>query len=232
MNVSSLIINAGANRESRITLGDADEAFTIAVESDGSFVVRHRNEPTFSISPSGQVTIAGSLNSKGAMRIDGRLNFNGIEQWSTVAFENFNEGATGWSNSSTTTCGNPDKMILGGCGKFANGEVSKTFFNLPEHTIIRLRANYHFIDSWGGETAYAKLQDRYVWTDSFDSQATKEGINICCSPAPESKYSVPIDITLPHTESTLKVAFGSTLTLAPTEQSWGVSDVQISVRKA
>eukprot|EP00298_Acanthocystis_sp_HF-20_P028650 c7441_g1_i1.p1 GENE.c7441_g1_i1~~c7441_g1_i1.p1 ORF type:complete len:259 (-),score=106.20 c7441_g1_i1:30-806(-) len=231
MNISSLTINAGENKESRIVLGDSDSAFTVAVGGDGSFVIRNRNEPTFSIDADGKVTIAGSLNSKGAMRIDGKVNFNGVEQWLLVALENFNLGATGWSNSSTTTCGNPDKMILGGCGKFANGEVSKTYFNLPAHDVIRVKANYHFIDKWGGETAYAKLQDQYVWTDSFDSQATKSGIDICCSPAPESKYSTPIDVTLPHSDTTLKVAFGSTLTLAPTEQSWGISDVQVYVRK-
>jgi len=232
MNVSSIFINGGANKESSITLGDSDQAFTLAVESDGSFVIRNRNQPTFSITPSGSVTIGGSLNSKGAMRIDGKINFNGVEQWFLVAFEDFNQGAVGWSNTSTTTCGNPDKMILGGCGKFANGEVSKTYFNLPSHGVVRVKANYHFIDRWGGETAYAKLQDRYVWTDSFDAQSTKQGIDICCSPDPESKYSTPIDVTLPHTDTTLKLAFGSTLTLSPTEQSWGVSDVQVFVRAA
>jgi hypothetical protein len=142
------------------------------------------------------------------------------------------QGAVGWTNSSTTTCGNSEKAMLGGCGKFANGEVSKTFRNLPAHSSIRLRANFHFIDKWGGETAYAKLQDYIVWTDNFDQQSSKVGINLCCGPAPESKFSVPIDITFPHTDSSLKVTFGSTLTLSPLEQSWGVSDVQLFVRNA
>ncbi len=142
-------------------------------------------------------------------------------------------------------------MILGGCGRFAGGEVSKVYSDLPEHTSVsqihidithinsqflflqvRLRANFHFIDKWGGETAFAKLQDNYVWTDSFDQVSSKSGIDLCCSPAPESKYSVPIDVMLPHTASSVKVTFGSTLSGSPMEQSWGVSDVQILVRKA
>eukprot|EP00299_Pterocystis_sp_00344_P013358 c6536_g1_i1.p1 GENE.c6536_g1_i1~~c6536_g1_i1.p1 ORF type:complete len:269 (-),score=66.13 c6536_g1_i1:41-847(-) len=231
VNVSSIAINAGGQRESKLTLGDADEAFTLVMQPDGSFAVRHRNTPTFVIDPAGPVSVAGTLRSKGAMRIDGTINFMGVQQWFLAAIENFNEGATGWTNSSTTTCGNTEKKILGGCGKFAGGEVSKTFFNLPAHDWVRVTANFHFIDKWGGETAYAKLQDSFVWTDTFDQVSTKVGIDLCCSPAPESKFSTPIDVSLPHTDGSLKLTFGSTLTLSPMEQSWGVSDVQVYVRK-
>jgi hypothetical protein len=89
--VSSISINAGPRQESRITLGDADEAFTLSMQQDGSFVIRHRNVPTFSIDPSGPITIAGTLRSKGAMRIEGTMNFMGVEQWFLTAVENFNE---------------------------------------------------------------------------------------------------------------------------------------------
>jgi hypothetical protein len=232
VNVSSLAITGGANAEAKITLGDADEAFVLAVQSDGSFVVRHRGEPTFMIDPAGPVTVTGTLRSKGAMRIDGTVNYLGVEQWFLAAIENFNQGASGWTNSSTSSCGNPEKMILGGCGKFAGGEVSKTYFNLPAHDLVRVRANFHFIDAWGGETAFMKLQDFFVWTDTLDQQSTKEGVSLCCSPAPESRFSVPIDITIPHSDASVKLTFGSTLTLSPMEQSWGVSDVQIYVRNS
>ncbi len=142
------------------------------------------------------------------------------------------QGTTGWSNSSTSTCGNPDKTLLGGCGHFAGGEVSKIYGNLPEHDAVRVKANYHFIDAWGGETAFAKLQNQYVWSDTFDQQSAKSGVNLCCGDAPESRFSVPIDVTLPHTEKTLQVTFGSTLTLSPAEQSWAISDVQVYVRSS
>lgn len=232
VNISSLAINGGPNTESKITLGDADEAFVLAVQSDGAFVVRHRGQPTMLIDPAGPVTITGTLRSAGAMKIDGSVNYMGVEQWFLAAIEDFNQGASGWTNSSTSSCGNPEKMILGGCGKFAGGEVSKTYFSLPAHDLVRVRANFHFIDQWGGETAFLKLQDFFVWTDTLDQQSTKEGISLCCSPAPESRYAVPIDITIPHTDASLKMTFGSTLTLSPMEQSWGVSDVQVYVRSS
>lgn len=232
LNISQLAINGGPGKESKITLGDADESFTVGMQVDGSFVIRHRNEPTFAIDPAGPVTLTGPLRSKGAVRIDGTLNFMGVEQWFLAAVDNFNEGVVGWSNSTTTTCGDPNKMILGGCGTFAGGEVSKYFHDLPAHDSIRVKANYHMIDSWGGESAYLKLQGHYAWTDSLDQQNTKEGISLCCGPAPESRFSVPIDVSMPHSDSTLHVSFGSTLTLSPSEQSWGISDVQVYVRKS
>jgi len=231
LNVSAVSINAGGSLESRLTLGDADQAFTVAMQTDGSFAVRHGNMPTFVIGPTGSVAVAGTLKSMGAMQITGTLSFMGVQQWFLAAMENFNDGAVGWSNSSTTTCGNNQKKMLGGCGKFAGGEVSKVYRNLPVHDSVRVRANLHFIDKWGGETAYVKLQNSFVWTDSFDQVSSKAGVNLCCGTAPESKFSVPIDVTMPHSDSSLTLTFGSTLTGSPMDQSWGVSDVQVFVRK-
>jgi len=236
LNISSLTVSAGANRESKITLGDAETAFALALRGDsGDFEIRHNSQRSFVVTRGGDVDVFGSLISKGAVSIGGVVNYMGVDQWSLAAVENFNNGASGWSNDSISSCGSEDKKILGGFGKFAGGEASKLFFNLPPHSQVRMRANFHFIDAWGGETAYAKLEHRVMWTDSFDQQSSKVGVNICGGPAPESKFSAPIDVILPHKcdESdacSLHVSFGSTLTLAPTEQSWGVSDVMIYVR--
>jgi hypothetical protein len=124
-------------------------------------------------------------------------------------------------------------MLLGGYGKFAGGEVYKTY-RLPKHSQVRVKANYHFIDAWTGETAFAKVDYKIMWTESYDQQTSKTGIQICGSTAPENKFSVPIDLVIPHVcdedGCTLNIAFGSTLTLSPTEQSWGISDVMIFVR--
>ena len=60
--------------------------------------------------------------------------------------------------------------MLGGYGKFAGGEVKKTFTDLPPHNQLRIEANYSFIDSWSGETGFMRLNignDNsmvYVWT--------------------------------------------------------------------
>jgi len=236
LNVSTLTVNAGANRESKIKLGDGTSAYSLSVKGDtGDFQVRHLSQATLVLTRAGDIVVSGDLRSKGAFRIDGGVSFQGISQWMLAAVEDFNAGASGWSNDSVSICGNENKKILGGYGLFAAGEVSKTYYGIPPHSQVRLTANYHLIDNWGGETAYAKLERRVVWTDSFDQQSSKVGVSICGNPAPESKFSVPIDVVLPHSctsssSCTLTVTFGSTLTLAPTEQSWGVSDVMIYIR--
>ena len=49
--------------------------------------------------------------------------------------------------------------MLGGYGKFAGGEVTKVFTNIPTHTKIRILANYHFIDAWSGESDFMRVNN-------------------------------------------------------------------------
>jgi len=238
MNVSSLTVSAGPNKESKIVLGDAASAFSLVLKGDtGDFEIRHGGQRSFAIATNGNVDVFGQLKSMGAVKIDGPVNFLGVDQWRLAESEDFNLGTAGWSNDSVSICGNDNKKLLGGYGKFAGGEVYKTYINLPPHKEVRLVASYHFIDAWGGESAYAKIDHRVVWTDSLNLQSSKTGVNICGAETPEAKFSQPIDVILPHSCTgeageicSLTVAFGSTLTLAPTEQSWALSDVSIYVR--
>jgi hypothetical protein len=233
LNLTALVVNSGPARESRIVLGTAENAFTVALTSDGSFVIRHQGQSSFTVGPDGEVSVNGKIKVTGVARVDETLNFLGVDQWMLAAAEQYNQGAVGWTNSTTSECGNPNKKILGGYGKFAGGEVTKLFRQLPEHTQIRVKATFHFIDAWTGETAFAKLDHQLVWTDMHDHMTSKNGINICGSASSaEGKFAVPIDVTIPHTSSALTVSFGSTLTASALEASWGVSDVQILVRKS
>jgi hypothetical protein len=231
LNVSSLTINAGEEEESRIVLGGTDDAFVVALKSNGDFEIRSGETPSIKVTSEGDIMVYGKLKSTGSVAISEKLNFMGVDQWLLAVHEDFMaETAEGWSNTTTSTCGNPMKRLLGGYGVFAGGEVSKSFFELPAHKQIRVKANYHFIDAWGGETAYAKLDHRILWTDNLDQQASKVGIQICGASIPESKFAVPIDVVIPHETDSLTVAFGSTLSRPPTEQSWGISDFQIYIR--
>lgn len=234
LNVSSLAINGGPNRESKLMFGDGKYALVLKGDT-GDFEIRHNNQRSLVVTKEGNLEVFGKLSSKGAVRIDGKVNFMGIDQWLLGASEDFSAGAPGWSNDTVSVCGFENKRMLGGFGKFAGGEVHKTFTDLPPHNSVRLVANYHYIDSWGGETAYAKLEHRLAWTDSFELSSAKAGINLCGGAAPEGRFSQRIDVTLPHTcvadePCTLTVGFGSTLATSPTDASWGVSDVMIYVR--
>lgn len=71
----------------------------------------------------------------------------------------------------------------------------------------------------------------YVWTDKHYYNKGKNGINICGSElAPENKFAVPIDIILPHTKDTIRIAFGSTLDQDPFVSSFGVSMLEIYIK--
>jgi len=233
LNLTSLTVNSGKARESRIVLGDDGNEFTIALTAEGSFVIRHRGQAYFTVDPEGDVTVNGKIKSSGVVRIDQTLNFNGVDQLMLAVSEQYGQGGNGWTNGSVSECGNPNKPILGGYGKFAGGEVSKLFRQLPDHTQIRFKANFHFIDAWAGETAFAKLDHQLVWSDMHDHMSSKNGINICGSAsAAENKFAVPVDVVIPHTSSSLAVTFGTTLHGTAFEASWGLSDVQIFVRKS
>lgn len=54
---------------------------------------------------------------------------------------------------------------LGGHCQTAGTTVRRRFDNLPAHSHLRLRARYHFIDSWEGETAFLQIDgDGGRWT--------------------------------------------------------------------
>ena len=93
------------------------------------------------------------------------------------------------------------------------------------------QATFHFIDRWAGETAYAKLDNQIVWTDSYDLGPNQPlGLNLCGGPEPENKFAVPIDVIIPHTTSACTVSFGALLEGSSVIHSWGVSNVQILLR--
>merc|ERR1712048_668384 len=111
-----------------------------------------------------------------------------------------------------STCGGSPIPILGGYAKFSGGEVARNYRQLPDHTEIRIKANFHFIDSWTGEWGYAKLDHQTVWSDIHDAQSVNtNALNICGGPTHEGKFAVPIDVTIAHTSSSIGVLFGSTL---------------------
>ena len=53
--------------------------------------------------------------------------------------------------------------------------MTKTFKGLPKHSRVRVQAVFHFIDAWGGETAWMKLSSgadgkmEFAWTETIQS---------------------------------------------------------------
>ena len=127
------------------------------------------------------------------------INFDGTDQWTMFVFEDFQGSAAGWSKEKLSVCGTNDNMFLGGNCNFAGDDVSKKYINIPNHSMIRITANFHFFDKWEGEEAFMYLNNRPVWSDSYKWcdkvmlwYCKKFAINACGGEYPD-RMSVPID---------------------------------------
>merc|ERR1711939_138265 len=104
LNVSSLTINAGDEEESRIVLGNTADAFGIALKSNGDFEIRSGDTPSIAVTAEGDIKVYGKLKSTGAVSIEEKLNFMGVDQWLLTASDDLEAGdADTWSNNTPTT---------------------------------------------------------------------------------------------------------------------------------
>lgn len=129
------------------------------------------------------------------------LIYDGMEQWTMIAFDDFQGSALGWSKEKLSTCGANDNMFLGGHCNFGGEEVSKNFTGLPKHSMIRVTANFHFFDKWEGEEAFMLFNENIVWSDYYKWcdkvflwYCKKYAINACGAEFPD-RLSVPIDFS-------------------------------------
>ena len=125
--------------------------------------------------------------------------------------------------------------MLGGYCQFSAGTTSKTFSNLQDHSEVRIKVTWHFIDDWRGETGYVEIGSSSgttkVWGSSYDVTLCHNPINVCGdSSVGEGKFAVPIDVRYKHDTQDLVVKFGSTLDEQPCEASWGISGLEIYIR--
>lgn len=194
---------------------------TIVLNSDLILVNKNFNQPQ-------------SNTIKGTAFIAEDVVVGGVKQWKLVRHEDFNSGpAIGWSLLETSSCNGKDFFVGGHC-RIATGTVKKVFDHLPPHQQVRVTGRYHFIDNWKGESAFLQLNNQYVWTDHTSPHVTHaSGIDMCGSTQyAEKKMSTPVDVTMPHSDSFLEVAFGSTGSPSedPCHRSFGVDDVMVYVK--
>jgi len=183
----------------------------------------------------GNSILTNSLNSLG------NIQHNGVNQWRMVEYNSWSKNKTtnGWNHTKTSSCG-PYTMIGGKC-QLSNKEIVKTITNLPEHTMVRVEALFHFMGSWDSETGYLKKWDendykklentnKYLWTLRCKKDKSTPIVKISICEEDVCQVASPISVTIPHKEKTLKLSFGSTITSNACEKSYGVSDVKIYIR--
>ena len=157
-----------------------------------------------------------------------KLVISQVDQWGLIHFDVFEyTEAEGWSNNTVTSCGGV--RMLGGYCQFSAGTTWKEFENLQEHSYIRIKAVWHFIDEWQGETGFIQLGTSagvvIVWALTYDVTANNGPIDMCGDQdVGEGKF------VFPHDTSDLVVVFGTTLEEQPCEKSWGISGLEIYIR--
>ncbi|MCA9601124.1 MAG: hypothetical protein KC417_03815, partial [Myxococcales bacterium] len=152
--------------------------------------------------------------------------------WTQVSIEDFSSGtATGWTNNtvdSSSTCATVYGPMLGGFGNFAGTSVTKTY-NLGgvPHTEVSASLTYYVIDSWDGETASVTLGGSSIFSQTFNHLSAS--VNTCGGGWPEFGAQA-VSGTIAHNAATVDLVAGSTLNQAASDESWGISDIVISVR--
>lgn len=235
--VSQINVLAGEGQAAYVSFGMEEKVWSVGADSDG-FYIDDGGTSVFSIDLEGEVTVRSDVFSAENFMAE-RLTLNDVNQWQVAALEMFDSeppAKLGWfageTASPTFNCSN--LLILTGPRgdlKVANlDSASKYYEKLLKHTHVRIQASAHFIDDWQGETAYLKINDNVVWTDTHDQRASRGQFSVCGSPSyPESRLTVPIDVTFPHKSQKLKVSFGSTLDRTANAM-FGLSSLTVSLR--
>jgi hypothetical protein len=230
--MTTLSIQAGQENNAEFKIGSKSSYYTFTNRGKYSdFIISFMNKPILSTNRDNDIMLfPRAITANQGLNFTGEFKVRGIPQWRLVQEDDF----TGWSNSTTTECAGV--KMLGGYCQFGGGEVTKTFLDLPTHTMIRIQATYYFIDAWDTETAFMRInngkdgQMQYIWTERYSAFSGNNGIDVCGGRWPEGKFSVPIDVSIPHVDSSIKLGFGSTIEQDPCDESFGVSGVRIFIR--
>lgn len=138
--------------------------------------------------------------------------------WSLYSHEDFQSSIKGWNTQARSTCNSKDFFLLG----FPGQEIGKNY-SLPLHSLVRVTASVHMIDTWTGESLYMKINQDIVWTEVGYSGNT----NICGNTSNDAAYALPIDIIYKSKSNHITVTFGSSL---KANSTFGVDDVIIYLK--
>jgi len=166
------------------------------------------------------------------------ISVGGLRQWSLWDFDTFDTATSAlWSANDRSVCGAPGDVFLGGHCKFGATTTFRQYHQLPPHKRVRVQARFHFFDDWKGEQVAMQVDNSTVWSHShnwcpgfLNWICVKYGVNSCGRDTPDT-LSVKAEVTMPHTSSTLKLAFASNLPVGSDacRVSWGVDDVSIEL---
>ncbi len=235
-NMTSLEIAAGPSFEAELRFGSLNNFFSFTARGGyKDFMLSNGKRPILQLDRANNlIFFSNSINAEKGLEFKGDLKIRNVPQWKLVYEEDFSNGAEGWTNTTVSECGGV--KMLGGYCNFGGGEVFKIFSDLPKHTQVRIQATYHFIDAWDTESGFMRINNgkdgemQYVWVERYSAFSGNGGINVCGGRWPEGKFASPIDLTIPHKSSSIKIGFGASIEQDPCDESFGVSGIRIYIR--
>lgn len=147
----------------------------------------------------------------------------------TVANENFEAGASGWTNNLTEDPGANTGGFTRHLGRYGSGgTTSKTFALSGTQTGVTVSFDFYRIDSWDGELFRATITDGVnTFTNSTQGFYYDGG--------PTNIYNQtwsdaikPITFNFATTASSITLSFSSTLDQDVTDEAWGVDNLLIT----
>jgi hypothetical protein len=246
LKVSSLTVQAPEGKSAMVVLGSGpDASYRFGVNPQGLFALSQGDKDVLTVTSDGDIVARTKILAAAQLQADAGFLVNDVAQWAMVAAEDFSQGKDGWATSNAANSGSATTsqcqnglFMLGGFRGLASHSVSKTFSGLPAHNRLRVRAVYHFIDEWGGETGYMSLSSgnkgamEYAWTETYDVADFTGLLDVCGAEMGEGRFAVPVDVAIPHDGDSVTVEFGSTLELPAANSSgfYGISSVEIYLR--
>jgi hypothetical protein len=147
----------------------------------------------------------------------------------TITSEDFETGATGWSDNKIDTPGANAGGFTRHLGRHgAGGTASKTFTLSGGQTSVNVTFDWYRLDSWDGELFRATISDGVnSFTSSSSGQFFDGGPTNIYNPSwSDRKTAITFDFAT--TASSITLSFSSTLDQDLNDESWGVDNLIIT----
>ncbi|RYG88448.1 MAG: PEP-CTERM sorting domain-containing protein [Alphaproteobacteria bacterium] len=146
-----------------------------------------------------------------------------------VASEDFEAGATGWTDNKTETPGANSGAFTRHLGRHGAGATtSKTFALSGTQSIVNVSFDWYRLDSWDGEQFFATITDGTNTSVSSSQGFFFDGgpDNIYNPSWTDRKTNIAFGFAT--TASAITLTFSSTLDQDFTDESWGVDNLMIT----
>ncbi|MFY9141882.1 tandem-95 repeat protein [Sulfuricurvum sp.] len=150
--------------------------------------------------------------------------------------ENFENGAQGWSNNTTTNGGELTNFLGRFAGTGGNEGISKTFDIGTEFAgkTVTINFDMYEIDSWDGEAFKVfvngtEVSSTQMWVDPYYGEhdgGTTTSANVFAGWGAEDIHHYSLVATV-DANGQVKLGFGTTLDQGISDESWGIDNLTI-----